>query len=287
MPLVSMGPLLRDASKKQYAVGAFNMVNLEFLGAVIAAAENLQTPVIVNIAEVHFSFIDVELCAHAVRFAAARSSVPVALNLDHGLSFETAARALMLGFTSIMFDGSSLPIEDNIRISAEIGRMCHASGAALEAELGSVGAEGDGGLESEADPRLFTDPELAEDFVRRTSCDALAVAIGNSHGKYKGAPRLDFERLATLRKAAGVPLVLHGGSGISAEDFRRAIGLGISKINYFTGMSQAALACAHKLTENKKEQYNDYPQLILETGRAVRNVVEHQMRVFLNGVKPL
>jgi fructose-bisphosphate aldolase class II len=282
-----MGPLLQEAFNKHYAVGAFNMVSLEFLTAVMAAAEARRCPVIINIAEVHFPFIDAELCAGAVLTAAERASVPVALNLDHGLSYKSAEKALALGFTSIMFDGSSLGYDENKRISAEIGRMCRSAGAALEAELGSVGSEGGGGLESAADPLLFTDPRLAGDFVRATGCDALAVAIGNSHGKYRGEPRLDFGRLAEIRDAAGIPLVLHGGSGIGEGDLRRAIGLGIAKINFFTGMSQAALGLIRRPPGESPEKYNDYPQLLLETKNAVRQVVGEQMEIFLNGRNPL
>lgn len=287
MPLVSMKPLLDDAFRRHYAVGAFNMVSLEFLTAVIAAAEALRSPVIVNIAEVHFPFMDVELCATAVRRAAERASVPVALNLDHGLSISSAERALALGFTSVMFDGSSLPYDENVRLCAEISRMCRKRGAALEAELGSVGSEGGGGLESAADPELFTDPRLAAGFVRASGCDALAVAIGNSHGKYRGMPKLDFGRLAAIRDAAGVPLVLHGGSGIGAEDFQKAAALGIAKINFFTGMSQAALAVLRQPAGESPELYNDYPRLLLDTRNRVQRVVEEQIAVFLCGVTPL
>lgn len=171
-----------------------------------------------------------------MKFEAARHAIPVVLNLDHGLHFESVVQALRLGFSSVMFDGSTLGYEENVRQTREVVKMCHAVGVSVEAELGAVGGDEGGALYGHADESLFTDPQLARDFVDRTGIDALAVAIGNAHGKYRGEPKLDFPRLDAIRQQAAIPLVLHGGSGISDADFRRAIELGIHK-------SISTLAC--------------------------------------------
>lgn len=283
MPLVNLKTLLRSAYEKQYAVGAFNVINLEFLTAVIDAAEEKKSPVILNIAEVHFPYMDLELVCHAVRKAAERSSVPVAFNLDHGLSYESAVKAVELGFTSVMFDGSSLSYEENIAQTAEIVKYCHAVDVSVEAELGAVGGNEDGSLVSAANPALYTDASQARDFIDRTGIDALAVAIGNSHGKYKGEPRLDFERLEQLKSATGIPLVLHGGSGISPSGFQKCIDRGISKINFFTGMSEKALSSLESDLKGTGSLYNDLPHILFNMRKGVSQVVKEQIDIFLNG----
>jgi fructose-bisphosphate aldolase class II len=179
-----------------------------------------------------------------------------------------------------MFDGSKLSYEENIRQTAEVVKICHAAGISVEAELGAVGGAEGGALEGAADPRLFTDPGQAADFVRRTGIDALAVAIGNAHGKYKGTPKLDFDRLERIRATAGIPLVLHGGSGIPDDDFRRAISLGIAKINFYTGMSQAALEATAEALKATGKSYNDYPEVLRAVKENVSRVVSGQMDVF-------
>ncbi|MBN2625160.1 MAG: ketose 1,6-bisphosphate aldolase [Spirochaetales bacterium] len=287
MALVNLADQLRDAKTKKYAIGAFNMVNLEFLTAVIEAAEKARSPVILNLAEVHMPYVDTELLSCAAVRAAERSAVPVVLNLDHGLSFDTVKRVVDLGFTSVMFDGSSLSYEDNLARTAEIVRYCHDRGVSVEAELGAVGGDEGGALFSEADPSLYTDPEQAGAYVRETGVDALAVAIGNSHGRYKGEPQLDFARLAALRDRAGVPLVLHGGSGIGREDFQRAISLGITKINFYTGMSQAALDSLKTDLASSGKSYNDIPLIFQSLQKRVGDTVSEQIDIFLNGRQPL
>jgi fructose-bisphosphate aldolase class II len=280
MSLVDLKTLLGHADANGYAVGAFNVINLDFLEAVVGAAETRRSPVILNIAEVHFKYVNLENICPAIRSVAGRSDVPVSLNLDHGESFEAVIRAVKNGFTSIMFDGSKLSYAENVRQTAEVVRICHAAGISVEAELGAVGGDEGGGLEGSADPRLFTDPEQAADFVGRTGIDALAVAIGNAHGKYRGTPVLDFDRLGRIRQAAGIPLVLHGGSGIPDADFRRAIGLGISKVNFYTGMSQAALAATSSALKASGKAYNDYPEILRSVKESVAEIVMAQMDVF-------
>lgn len=282
MPLVSLKEVLQDAYSRQYAVGAFNVVNLDFLEAIVTAAEIKQSPVILNIAEVHFPFVTLENIVPSIKAVSERAKVPIVLNLDHGLSFEAIVRAIRNNFTSIMFDGSTLSFEENIEQTKQIVKLCHAADISVEAELGAVGGEEGGGLEGAADPSLFTNPALAKEFVEKTEIDALAVAIGNSHGKYKGEPKLDFERLAEIKESTGIPLVLHGGSGISTDDFRKAIRLGISKINFFTGMSQAALDTTATAIAETGKKYNDYPLLLNKIKESITNVVKEQMDIFLS-----
>ena len=179
-----------------------------------------------------------------------------------------------------MFDGSTLEYEENIRQTREVVKMCHAVGVSVEAELGAVGGDEGGALYGHADESLFTDPMMARDFVDRTGIDALAVAIGNAHGKYKGEPLLDFPRLDTIRQQAAIPLVLHGGSGISDDDFKRAIELGIHKINFYTGMSQAALSAVETRMANRQPLYDEFAELLLGIEEAITDTVSEQMRIF-------
>ncbi len=282
MALMNLKDILADARQNKYAVGAFNVVNLEFLEAILEAAANKASPVILNIAEVHFKYVNIENIAPAIIAVAQKAEVPVVLNLDHGESLEAIMRAIRCGFTSIMFDGSKLPYEENIEKTAEVVRMCHSIGVSVEAELGHVGSadgseEGSGG----GDESVYTNVDQAEEFVRKTRVDALAVAIGTAHGLYKGTPKLDFERLAAINQRLGIPLVLHGGTGLAAEDFRKSISLGISKINFFTGMSVNACNKVREVLE-KDPKFNNYPQLLKEGKEAVRKTVEEQMDIFMS-----
>jgi fructose-bisphosphate aldolase class II len=280
MALVTLKTILDKAYREQYAVGSFNIVDLAFLEAIIGAARDQQSPVIISIAEAHFPFVTLENIVPLVHMIAAREQVDITLNLDHGLTIEGIEKALALGFTSIMFDGSTLDFEENVRQTREVVAMCRPSGVSVEAELGIIGGDEGGGLVGSADPALYTDVAQAQQFVKETEIDALAVAIGNSHGKYKGEPHLDFDRLETLRDETGIPLVLHGGSGISDADFRRAISLGIAKINFFTGNAQAALAVTRSAMAKDSETQNDYPLLVQQIKAAVSTVVAKQMRTF-------
>ena len=280
MPLVPMKEILQKAHRHGYAVGAFNVVNPEFPEAIIETAAAKESPVILNIAEVHFPFVNLETICPAISALASRTSIPVALNLDHGVSFEAIVRALRNGFSSVMFDGSKSGFEENIAGTAEVVRMCHAVGVSVEAELGAVGGDEGGGLESQADAAFFTDPAQAGAFVQQTGIDALAVAIGNAHGKYKSKPKLDFARLAAINDAVGIPLVLHGGSGISPADFKKAISLGIAKINIYTDMSQAALKTTHAYLNQSETHYHAFPHLMQGVKKAVSIVVEKQIDIF-------
>lgn len=242
--LVNMNDILYDAKKGQYAVGLFNAVNLELARGIIAAAEQTGSPVIMGTAEVLFPYGPLEEVSYYLLPMAKKANVPVVVHLDHGLKKETCLKALELGFTSIMYDCSTDTYEDNVKKVKEMADIAHSFGATIEGELGHVGdnegsAEGDSHL---ADPsKFFTDPKMAKDYVEKTGVDALAIAVGNAHGAYKLPPKLDFERIRTIAKTVNVPLVLHGGSGLTDNDFKQAIKEGISKVNIFTDINVAAV----------------------------------------------
>lgn len=279
MALVNLAGLLNHARRHGYGVGAFNVPDYETLQAILDVAVEKQSPVIVDVAEVHLKYIRLEEVASVARHAAERAPVPVALHLDHGENFETIMQAVRAGFTSVMFDGSSLPYEENVAQTSDIVRICHAMGVTVEAELGRV-LGGEGTSERfEADPSLFTDPEQAEDFVRRTHVDALAISFGTAHGLYRGTPQLDFPRLEEIARRTQIPLVLHGGTGVADEDFRRAISLGIAKINYYTQMSVAAVECCRRTLQANPELVS-YPHLLKAAREAIKEVIRHQMEVF-------
>ncbi|MBQ2689954.1 MAG: class II fructose-bisphosphate aldolase [Solobacterium sp.] len=236
--LVTMNDVLIPAKEGGYGVGFFNAVTLEQARAVIETAEELHSPVMIGTADGLNGFVPLKEAAYFLRPLAQAASVPVALHYDHGYSFESCMDAVKNGFTSIMFDCSTLPYEENIRSLAEMVKICHAMGITVEGELGHVGDnEGSGKLEKPSD--YYTDPQVALNFVQRTGVDALAIAVGNAHGDYKFPPKLDFERIQTISGLTGIPLVLHGGSGLSDDDFRTAVSLGISKINIFTDIDKA------------------------------------------------
>ncbi len=242
--LVNMNKVLYDAKKGKYAVGLFNAVNLELARGIIAAAEQTGSPVIMGTAEVLFPYGPLEEVSYYLLPMAKKANVPVVIHLDHGLKKETCLKALELGFTSIMYDCSTDTYDENVKKVKEMADIAHSFGATIEGELGHVGdnegsAEGSSHL---ADPsKFFTDPKMAKDYVQKTGVDALAIAVGNAHGAYKLPPKLDFERIRTIAKTVDVPLVLHGGSGLTDNDFRQAIKEGISKVNIFTDINVAAV----------------------------------------------
>ena len=232
MPLVTTKEMLLKAQKENYAVGAFNVENMEMVQAVLAAAEELQAPVIMQTTPSTVKYAGLDFYYANVKAAAERASVPVAIHLDHGSSFELAMQALRTGYTSIMIDGSHGDFESNVKLSKSVVDMCKSSGIAVEAELGKVGGKEDdldGG-----DGDIYTDPLEAKEFVERTGVDSLAIAIGTAHGMYKGEPKLDLDRLSAIREVVSVPLVLHGGSGIPDSKVQEAIRRGICKVNYAT-----------------------------------------------------
>lgn len=239
--LVTLREVLKDAQEKKYGVGLFNTVNLEMAKGVLAAAEELKSPVIIGTAEVLLPYASLEELAYFLVPMAKKASVPVVLHYDHGLTDKKIVEAMRLGFSSIMYDCSTDTYENNITRVAQMVKIADMFGASVEGELGHVGAND----ESAGDDSIYTEPEQARDFAQRTGVDALAVAIGTAHGAYKEKPRLDIGRLAEISRAVPVPLVLHGGSGLSDEDFKNCVANGISKINIFTDINCAAAKAAH------------------------------------------
>ncbi len=233
MPLVARN-LLLDAQKGGYAVGAFNVENMEMVQAVVAAAEEMRAPVILQTTPSTIKYADLDYFYANVKTAAEKASVPVSIHLDHGNSFELAMRALRAGYTSIMIDGSQKSFEENISVTKAVVDACHPSGIPVEAELGKVGGKEDDLNGGEGNP--YTDPQEAKIFVEATGVDSLAVAIGTAHGVYKGIPKLDVERLSDIRKVVSVPLVLHGTSGVPDDAVRDCIARGICKVNYATDL---------------------------------------------------
>ena len=236
--LVNRNDVLLPAKKGSYGVGFFNAVNVEMARAIIETAEELRAPVMVGTAEILLPAMELARVAEYLIPMAEKASVPVCVHYDHGLTFEKCMQALELGFTSIMYDCSTAPYEENIEKVAEMVKICHAMGRTVEGELGHVGDNaGAGKLENPSD--YFTDPETAADFVKRTGVDSLAVAVGNAHGDYAFPPKLDFERIRVIAEKTGIPLVLHGGSGLSDTDFKTAVKEGVAKVNIFTDIDKA------------------------------------------------
>ena len=239
--LVTLREVLKDAQEKKYGVGLFNTINLEMAKGVLAAAEELKSPVIIGTAEVLLPYASLEELAYFLVPMAKKASVPVVLHYDHGLTDKKIVEAMRLGFSSVMYDCSTDTYENNITRVAQMVKIADMFGASVEGELGHVGAND----ESAGDDSIYTEPEQARDFAQRTGVDALAVAIGTAHGAYKEKPRLDIGRLAEISRTVPVPLVLHGGSGLSDEDFKNCVANGISKINIFTDINCAAAKAAH------------------------------------------
>lgn len=274
--LVNMKEMLDKARKEQYGIGFFNAVNVEMARAVIETAEELHAPVIVGTAEVLLPAMSLERVAEYLIPMARKASVPVAVHYDHGLTFEKCMEALKLGFSSVMYDCSTASYEENLDRVAEMVRVCHGMGVTVEGELGHVGDnEGAGKLENPSD--YYTDPAVAADFVRKTGVDALAVAVGNAHGDYKFPPKLDFERITAIREATGTPLVLHGGSGLSDDDFREAVRRGVCKINIFTDLDKAGKA---GIEEGLKKGATSMMGLIPYEIEAMKEVVRNKIGLF-------
>ena len=278
--LVNLNDILIPAKEGGYAVGLFNAVNVEMARAIIETAEELKAPVIVGTAEVLLPAMSLERVAEYLIPMAQKASVPVCVHFDHGLTFDKCMEALKLGYSSIMYDCSTDSYEDNVEKVAQMVKICHAMGATVEGELGHVGdnegsAEGSDHL---ADPSaFFTDVSLAKDFVERTGVDALAVAVGNAHGDYKFPPKLDFQRIEDIADRTGVPLVLHGGSGLSDDDFRIAIRKGICKVNIFTDIDKAGKAGVEEgLAAGAKTLMGLIPYSIA----AMKKVVANKMELF-------
>ncbi len=247
--LVNLKDILRIAEVKEMAIGSFNTPNFESLKAVIAAAEELNQPVIIMHAQVHeeMGLVKMEEFAPIMLFMADRATVPVCVHLDHGTDINYVKRGIELGFTSVMYDGSEELFDINRANTCIITNIAQKAGVSVEAEVGSMGAREGGG---EGGGSIYTDPDLAVDFVNKTGIDALACAFGTAHGMYLDKPKLDFDRVREIKSKISVPIVMHGGSGVSNEDYRRVIDCGVRKINYYTYMAKAGAEAVEK-AENK------------------------------------
>ncbi len=275
MALVTMDALLRDARTKGIGVGAFNVGNLEMVKGAVQAAEETCTPIILQIAEVRLGHSPLHLIGPMMVQAAREANVDIAVHFDHGKTKETIAKALELGFTSVMYDGSGFPLEENIARTHEIVGMAYPYGATVEAELGRVGGSEDG---SAGHATLYTDPDDAVTFCRKTGIDALAIAIGNAHGNYKQAPALAFDVLDDIRRRVDIPLVLHGGSGITDEEFQKLIRTGITKVNIATASFNAVTKSVKEhIGEDCSHSYFSISEAMV---RGTYENVRHHIRVF-------
>ena len=278
MPLVNMRDMLHHAYENNYAVGAFDLVSLDFLEAVISAAEHCRAPVILSIAEPHFVHYDFELLLPAVEAAAKRASIPVAIQLDHGRNIESATKAIKLGCNGIMLDASSRELTDNMRLTRDVVDMAHGCGVPVIGELGYVaGMEGEG-AEQHPGESEFTLPAEAKVYVERTGVDCLSVSIGTVQGRMKGRAKLDFQRLKQLSQTVNIPLSIHGGSGLNEDQFRRLTALGVSIINYYTALSDVAAKTMK--TQIKQNPYSSFTELKVGVKEAIGTEVERCMRLW-------
>ena len=233
--LVKSKELLLDAQRNKYAVGAFNVENMEMVLAVLSAAEETNSPVIMQTTPGTVKYAGADMYFANIRAAARRTKIPVACHLDHGNTLAIAVQALHAGYTSIMIDGSKLPFEENIALTKTVTEICHAVNIPVEAELGRVGGKEDG-LDNTQSENPYTDPDEAAIFVERTGCDSLAVAVGTAHGVYKGTPHVNFDVLAKIHEVVNIPLVLHGTSGVPDDQVIRCVSMGMCKVNYATDL---------------------------------------------------
>ena len=277
--LVNLDQVLEKAKTEKYAVGLFNTHDTDMLEAAIGAAEEARSPIIIGTAEVLLPYGDLPLIAPALVAVAKRATVPVVVHYDHGLTFEKTMEALQLGFSSVMYDASAKPYAENIAETKEVVKIAHAFGATVEGEIGHVGLAADGDDKN----GQYTTVEEAVDFQTKTGVDALAVAVGTAHGVYKTKPCLQFGRIAELKAAVAAPLVLHGGSGLSDDDFRQAINCGIAKLNIHTDMVIAGMKamreqCAcHDAAKPATWDYLDTRKAKVE---AIKAVVARKLQLF-------
>ncbi len=278
MPLVSMNEFLPKAKANKFAVGQFNMNNLEFAQAIVEAAIEEKSPFIYGVSEGALKYMGIEFTVAIAEAAAKKSGLPIALHLDHGSSFEVAMKCIRAGFSSVMFDGSHYPLEENIRLTKEVVKAAHAMGVSVEGELGTIGGVEDDISVDEADANLAK-PEEAIRFYEETGVDCLAIAVGTAHGLYKGEPNIRFDIIEKVAKAIPVPIVLHGGSGVPDEAIRKAVQAGVGKINVNTENQVACTEAIRKVLNNDSKVYD--PRKYLTPARqAMIEVVKEKIRLF-------
>lgn len=283
MALTDLTGLLAPAQRDRYAVAAFDVVNTEYAAAIVRAAEEERSPVVLMVLEGYMRYFDLELLIPSLLQIASEADVPAAVHLDHATQWDTVVRAVTAGCTSVMLDCSAEPYEENVARTKEVARLCRPLGVSVESEIGSV--QGDEAIgrtslvSSLVDERFFTDLDEAERFVEETGVDALAISVGNTHGLYKGEPSLDLARIEAVAARTPVPLVLHGGSGLSDDDFRSAIGRGMCKVNVNTSLVMAAGKRLKGLFDETPDALN-YPELLLSAHEAVAAEAARLMEVF-------
>lgn len=278
MPLVNLSRILARANEGGWAVGAFNCNNMEIVQAIIRAAEAENAPVILQASQGAIKYAGLGFIAALARQAVHETRIPVALHLDHGTSFEQVVRCIRAGFSSVMIDGSRHPLEENIALTRRVVETAHPVDVSVEAELGRIGGTEDDISVDERDA-LFTDPDEAYRFVQETGVDALAVAVGTAHGRYKGVPKLDFERLREIRARVKVPLVLHGSSGVPGEAIQEAVRLGVRKVNIDTDIRQGFTDEVRRVLAENPDEID--PRRVLGPARdAAVAVIREKIRLF-------
>ena len=271
--LVNLKEILEIAEKEKIAIGSFNTPNLTSLQAVISAAQELNQPVIIMHAQIHeeMGLCKMDEIAPIMVMFAKNAKVPVCVHLDHGTATDYVLHGLELGFTSVMYEGSTLDTEENIKNTIFTVKKASALGVSVEAEIGSMGAREGGGA---GDASIYTDPDAAKMFVEKTGIDALACAFGTAHGFYASTPKLDFERLSKINSMIDVPIVMHGGSGVSNEDYREVISRGVRKVNYYTYMAKAGAAAL------SGKEYNQFHDILTDARNAMCENVKAAISVF-------
>lgn len=278
MPLVSMNAFLPQAKSEGFAVGQFNINNLEFVQAIIEAGKEEQSPLIFGASEGAIRYMGLSNVVALSKVAAGESGLPVALHLDHGSSFEMVMKCIQAGFSSVMFDGSHYPLEENIRLTKKVVEAAHAVGVSVEGELGTIGGVEDD-LEVAEEDAMIADPDEAIRFWKETRVDALAIAVGTAHGMYKGEPKIRFDVIEKVSKQIDVPIVLHGGSGVPDESIKKAIQLGVGKINVNTENQVASSAVVRRLLAEQPDLID--PRKYLGPAReAIKEVVKEKIRLF-------
>lgn len=278
MSLVSLKEVLAAAEKGGYAVGAFNVNNMEIIQAIIESAVEEKSPVILQASQGAIRYAGLEYIVALAQTAAKSTNLPVVLHLDHGTDFDQVMRCIRHGFSSVMFDGSKLPLSENISLTKRVVEVASAVGVSVEAELGKIGGTEDDVSVNEREA-FFTDPLEAEQFVRETGIDALAVAIGTAHGPYKGEPKLDFTRLQRIRELTRIPLVMHGASGVPDEAVREGIRLGMRKINIDTDIRQAFSRAIVKFVKENPDNI-DSRKMMAPAKEAMKEIIRLKLRLF-------
>ena len=255
--LVNLEYVLKIAEEKNCAIGSFNTPNLENMIAVISAAEELNVPVIIMHAQCHEEYAPLDIVGPIMLLMAKRAKVPVCVHLDHCEDLDYLKRAIDIGFTSVMLDASSLPYDENVKMTKEAVCLAHPKNISVEAEIGVLGGREAGNQKPLTKEEMYTDPDLAKKFVDDTNIDALACSFGTAHGIYKVKPELDFDRIKRINKLCNLPLVMHGGSGVSSEDYVKAIKCGVRKINYYSYMSREGVYAAREILKKDITFYHE------------------------------